>query len=91
MDQQPQLLPRLGTFLILLGLGLSLMFSTALMGGELKFNYLLYTLLAFGLGIWLRRRAKKSGDSGRFRAVRGMYERGKARQEEKQQKKKQKK
>ncbi|MDI6769971.1 MAG: hypothetical protein QMD04_09870 [Anaerolineales bacterium] len=91
MDQPPQLLPRVGTFLILVGIGLSLMFTASYLGGEIKFNYLLYTLAAFGLGILLRRRAKRSDDSGRFRAVRGIYDKSKERREEKQQQKKQKK
>ena len=86
MDQQPEFLPRIGTFLILIGIGLLLVFIGSYLASTPHYGYLFSSLGLFALGYLLRRRAKPR-PSGRFRVVRGMYDKSKERREQKKQKK----
>jgi len=81
--EQPKFTPRIGTFLILVGIGLLLVFIGSSLAGSPHYGYLLISLGLFALGFLLRRRAKPRPRSGRFRAVRGIYDKSKERQEKK--------
>ncbi|MDP2976646.1 MAG: hypothetical protein Q8N45_10610 [Anaerolineales bacterium] len=66
MDQQPELLPRIGNFFILVGAGLMMVFIGSIQGNVPKFDYFGFSLIALFLGFILRRRAKPRLKSGRF-------------------------
>jgi len=87
MDQQPHLAPRIGSFLILVGIGVMLVFLGSYMAKVPHYNYLYAGLIILTLGILLRHRTRSHQPSGRFRVVRGIYERRKEKQEQKKEKK----
>jgi sugar phosphate permease len=87
MDQQPEFLPRIGTFLVLVGIGLLLVFIGSGMAKAPHYGYLFGSLIVLVFGFLLRRRAKPRPSSGRLRVVRGIYDKNKERQEQKKQKK----
>ncbi|MDP3185453.1 MAG: hypothetical protein Q8M58_09310 [Anaerolineales bacterium] len=90
MDQQPEFTPRIGTFLILVGIGLLLVFIGSYLASTPHFGYLFGSLIVLVFGVLLRRRAKPRPRSGRFRVVRGIYDKSKERREQKREQKKQK-
>jgi hypothetical protein len=60
---------RLGTFLILVGLVLLILFFGSVMSQDAKTNYLLLAIVALFVGVLLQRN-KEPKDSGRFTALR---------------------
>jgi hypothetical protein len=80
--------PRLGTFFILMGLGLLVMFIISVMGKEINVLYLILALAAFFLGFLLNRN-RPVNDSGRFGAIRKASTQSRQRREERMSKKKQ--
>jgi uncharacterized membrane protein SirB2 len=83
MDQQPKITPRIGTFLILVGIGLLLVFIGSYLATTPYFGYLFSSLVVLALGVLLRRRATPRQSPGRFRVVRGIYDKSKERREQK--------
>ena len=86
MEQQPEFTPRIGTFLILVGIGLLLVFIGSYLVNKPHFGYLFSSLVVLAIGVLLRRRAKPRQSSGRFRVVRGIYDKSKERREQKKRK-----
>jgi hypothetical protein len=82
MDQQPDFTPRIGTFLILVGIGLLLVFIGSYLAKSPHFSYLFSSLVVLAFGVLLRRRATPRQSPGRFRVVRGIYDKSKERQEQ---------
>ncbi len=86
MDQQPELLPRIGNFLILVGAGLMMVFIGSIQGNVPQFGYFFFSLIALFLGFILRRRAKRAdrvgaAQSERFRTLRKLRGKGKDKKE----------
>lgn len=77
------LLPRLGTFLILVGFGFLVLFIGALLAGEINLLYLLPAVAAFFLGSVFHHAAPRP-QSSRFSSVRKLSQRSHQRREEKQ-------
>ena len=71
MDEK-DIVPRIGTFFIVIGLGAILLFVISDIAKTVYFDYLFLGLLLFGLGIFLRRNAEKPPPSGRFAGWRKM-------------------
>jgi len=88
MDQQPPFTSRIGLFLILLGIALLIVFFGSGTSQADHYRYLLGGLVVLFIGFWLRSHAKKHGEPSRFRAVRGIYAKSKARSEKKKEKQK---
>lgn len=86
MEQQPEFTPRIGTFLILVGIGLLLVFIGSYLATTPHFCYLFSSLVVLAFGVLLRRRAKHRPRSGRFHVVRGIYDKSKERREQKKKK-----
>lgn len=86
MDQQPEFVPRIGTFFILVGIGVMLMFIGSGLAKAPHYGYLFTSLIILAFGVLLRRRAKPRSSSGRFRAIRGIYDKSKERREQKKRK-----
>jgi len=87
MDQQPEFTPRIGTFLILVSIGLLLVFVGSYLASTPYFGYLFSSLVVLVLGFLLRRRTKPRPSPGRFRAIRGIYDKSKEGREQKKKKK----
>ena len=67
-------LSRVGSFFILVGLALLLMFVASVMSSEIHALYLLTSLVSFFVAFWLRR-DKPESNSGRFRVIHQARER----------------
>ena len=93
-DEQPtpqyELVPRIGTFLILLGVFSLIFFLASDFADQPDFDWLFVALVLLGLGLIFRRRAAPPPSAGRFGMVRKMREDAKKRKEEKAKKAKKK-
>lgn len=77
MDENSELTPRIGTFFVVIGLGLEVIFVASDFAGQVKFDYFFLGLIAIGIG-WLFRRKKAPREpSGRFGWWRKMREKKK--------------
>jgi hypothetical protein len=61
---------RMGTFFILIGIGILILFLASEYAGQANFDYLFWAVLCVTLGIMLRRRKPPAPPSGRFGALR---------------------
>lgn len=61
---------RIGTFLILLGMGMLILFVASDYAKQPNFDYLFWTVLAVTVGILLRRLKAPPPPSGRFETLR---------------------
>ena len=93
-DDQPtpqyELVPRIGTFLILLGVFSLIFFLASDFANQPKFDWFFVALVLLGIGFFLRRRAAPPPPAGRFGMVRKMRENAKKRKEERSKKAKKK-
>ena len=85
---QREFVPRIGTFLILLGIFALILFLASDFAKSPKFNWLFIGMILIGLGFLLRRRATPPPPAGRFGMVRKMREDAEKRKEERAKKKK---
>lgn len=88
MGQEPptpqfELVPRVGTFLFLLGIFAIIFFLASDFANRPDFDWLFGGLVLLGFGILLRRRAAPRPPAGRFAMIRKMREDGKKRKEDK--------
>jgi hypothetical protein len=83
--------PRIGTFFILVGIGLILIFVVSQTDGRADFGYLLASLISFALGFWLRRRRQPPPPSARFSSLKKSREKSRQKKTERAEKKKKKK
>ena len=74
---QRELVPRVGTFLILLGIFSIIIFITSDLVQQPEFDWLFMGLLLLGIGMFLRRRASPKPSAGRFSIVRKIMDRNK--------------
>jgi len=67
------LLPRIGTFFIVIGLGLLVLFIGSIFSGGMQLSFFLLSTVAFFMGTVLRRRAvhPPSGRFGGINRIRG--------------------
>ncbi len=73
--------PRIGTFLILIGLGLLVIFIGSAFTSNLNIGYFVLSAIAFGLGAYLRRGSSRR-ESGRFNSIRKIREQSRIKKEE---------
>jgi hypothetical protein len=73
--------PRIGTFFVLIGLGLLTLFVITVMGNEINVVYLLLSIPALFLGYIFRQR-KPPSESARFGMIRRATERSRQRRQE---------
>jgi hypothetical protein len=82
---------RVGTFFILIGCGLLLLFVASVFAREFSILYLLLAVPALLLGLGFRRRGAPKLEPARFSSIRKANQRSRQRREEKQAQKDQKK
>jgi hypothetical protein len=80
--------PRIGTFFLLMGSGLIILFIASDTAGKANFDYFFYGVIGLVIGFFLRRKAPAPPPSNRFSGLRKMRENAKKRKEEKAKKKK---
>ncbi len=83
---EKNLIARIGTFFILIGLALLVIYVGSIMSKDINGIYLLLSLSAIFVG-WLLRRNKPVNESGRFGTIRRATERGRQRREDRMDKK----
>jgi hypothetical protein len=86
-DGQNELVPRIGTFLLLLGLFFFILFLTSDFAEQPDFDWLFLGLLLVAVGYVFRRRASPTPPTGRFGAIKKLREDARKRKEEKGKKK----
>jgi hypothetical protein len=72
---------RIGTFLILIGIGLVILFAASEGSGHANFDYLFWAVLSLTVGILLRGRKAPAPPSGRFGSLRKLRDRSKHHEE----------
>ena len=72
---------RMGTFFLVIGVGVFILFIASDSAGKTNFDYLFWSMLSVTVGIMLRRRRPPPPPSGRFGYVRKMREGSKKRRE----------
>jgi hypothetical protein len=77
-----EFVPRIGTFLIILGIFALIIFLASDFANNPVFDWLFIGLVLMGLGFFLRRRAAPPPASGRFGTLRKLRENAKNRKEE---------
>jgi hypothetical protein len=87
---QSELVPRVGTFMILLGIFSLIFFLASDFADRPEFDWLFMGMVFLGIGIIFRRRAPPPSPAGRFSMVRKMREDAKKRKEEREKKAKRK-
>ena len=81
MEHKFELAPRIGTFFIIIGFGLFVLFLGSEFSHQANFNYFFLGLVFTGIGLLFRRRATRY-ESGRFASVQRARERSRKRREE---------
>ncbi len=61
---------RVGTFLVLVGIGMLILFVASNSANQANFDYLFWAVLAVTVGLMLRRRKAPPPPSGRFESLR---------------------
>jgi len=93
-DEQPtpqyEFVPRISTFLILLGVFSLIFFLASDFANRPEFDWMFVGLVLVGIGIYLRRQAAPPPSAGRFGTVRKLREDAKKRKEERAKKAKKK-
>ena len=74
---------RIGTFFILIGVGIFILFVASDYANQTNFDYLFWAVLSVTIGILLRRRKPPPPPSGRFSYLRKMQGNRKGHNEEK--------
>lgn len=85
---QSELVPRVGTFLTLVGIGLMMVFVTYELGGTAHFDYFLISLILIFIGIRLRLSGRPTSPGARFNSLRSISEKYKQKQDQKTTRKK---
>ena len=76
-----EFLTRVGTFFILIGIGILVLFVASNSSGAANFDYLFWAMMSVIVGFFLRRRREPSGPSDRFSALRRLRGPGRDRKE----------
>jgi hypothetical protein len=64
-----EFIARIGTFFLLIGMGIFILFIASEFSGEVNFDYLFWSVLAVTVGLIMRRRGPPKPPSDRFSSV----------------------
>jgi membrane protein implicated in regulation of membrane protease activity len=78
-----EFLTRIGTFFILIGIGIFILFIASNSAGAANFDYLFWAVLSVIVGFFLRRRHEPSSPAERFSVMRKFRRSGPSRKERK--------
>jgi len=78
-----EFLTRIGTFFILIGIGIFILFIASNSAGAANFDYLFWAVLSVIVGFFLRRRREPSASAERFSVMRRFRRSGPSRKERK--------
>jgi len=84
---QEEFVPRIGTFLTILGIFALILFLASDFASKPEFDWLFIGLVLMGLGFFLRRRSAPPPSSNRFGMLRKLRENAKYRKDERAKKK----
>jgi MYXO-CTERM domain-containing protein len=76
-----EFISRIGTFLILLGAGILILFIASQGAGSANFDYLFWALLAIIVGFFIRRRRETGTPAERFSLLRRLRDKNRGRKE----------
>ncbi len=79
---QEEIVPRIGTFLIILGIFALIIFLASDFANNPEFDWLFTGLVLMGIGFFFRRRAAPPPSAGRFGMLRKIRENAKKRKDE---------
>ena len=86
-EEQNDIVPRIGTFFLLLGIFFFIFFLASNFARQTDFDWLFLSVLLLAVGFGLRRRASPPPPAGRFSGIQKMRKNAKKRNEEKAKKK----
>ena len=86
-SEEKEIVPRIGTFLILMGIFFFILFIASEFAEKTDFDWFFVGLLFVGTGFLFRRRATPPPSAGRFSGLRKLREDAKKRKEKKGKKK----
>ena len=86
-EEQNDIVPRIGTFFLLLGIFFFIFFLASNFAHQTDFDWLFLAVLLLAVGFGLRRRASSPPPASRFSGIQKMRENAKKRKEEKAKKK----
>lgn len=86
-SEEKEFVPRIGTFLIMMGIFFFILFMASEFAGKPDFDWLFVGLLFVGTGFLFRRRAAPPPSAGRFSGLRKLRGDAKKRKEKKAKKK----
>jgi hypothetical protein len=72
---------RVGTFVMLIGVGILVLFIASSSAGAANVDYLFWSMLACVFGFFLRRRSPPAAASGRLRVLKAVRRPGRGRKE----------
>jgi hypothetical protein len=76
-----EFISRIGTFLILLGIGILILFIASEGAGSANFDYLFWALLSIIVGFFIRRRRETEAPAERFSLLRRLRDKDRGRKE----------
>jgi hypothetical protein len=73
MENNDPFIVRVGTFFLVMGMGVFVLFVVSDLAKDVDFDYLFIAMLLIGIGWMMRRRKSPPPSSGRFSGVRGFF------------------
>jgi hypothetical protein len=73
IDNNDPFIVRVGTFFVVMGMGVFMLFVVSDIANEVDFDYLFIGMLLVGIGWMMRRSKAPPPSSGRFSGVRGFF------------------
>ena len=83
MDNEDPIIVRMGTFFLVMGVGIFILFIASDLAKQADFDYFFMAILLIGIGWVFRRKKAPPPSAGRFSYIKNMRENAKKKREEK--------